>query len=325
MALGDGMIPSWALQVASTLRLADLLAAGPLSPDDLAGRTETHPDALGRFLRYLASLGVVSEMPDGRFDLTQAGSLLRSDVEGSLRQWFVMNGVIWRTFADAPLESLRTGQPAFNTVFGASVFEHAERDQEWGAAFDEAMVGATHTTARAVLDAYDLADARLVVDVGGGRGHLVRAILDRHPAARGIVFDLPQVAARARLEIEQAGLADRLQVVGGSFFETVPPGGDAYLLSWILHDWDDDRALVILRACRGAIGPGGRLLVIEACIPSGDVPHPGKPLDMVMLVAMGGRERTEVEYRELLAAAGFRLTRVVATASPMSVLEAIPV
>jgi SAM-dependent methyltransferase len=235
-----------------------------------------------------------------------------------------MNGAIWRVFADAPLESLGNGRPAFSSVFGTSFFEHAERDPLWGAAFDEAMTGATRSTAQAVLDAYDLADANVVVDVGGGRGHFLRAILERYPAARGIVFDLPHVADRARHEVASAGLLERLEVIGGSFFDAVPDGGDVYLLSWILHDWEDDRARAILRSCRDAIPPDGRLLVIEACIPPGNVPHPGKPLDMIMLVALGGRERTEAEYRELLASAGFRLARVIPTASAMSVIEAIP-
>lgn len=325
LQMGQGIMASWALHVAARLGVADLLAPGPQMIDDLALTTGAHSGALYRVLRFLGMLGVFTEVEPRRFSLTPLGDCLRTGKAGSLRSWFIMSGPIYRVFADAPLDSVLTGKPAFEKVLGASFFEYAARDLEWGEAFNSAMEGVGRQTAGAVVQAYDFSGIGRIVDVGGGHGTLLAAVLDAYPEMTGILFDLPRVAEGAADKIAKAGLAGRCEIVGGDFFESVPSGGDAYVLSWVIHDWEDERALSILQNCRRAIGDSGRLLLVEANIPVGNEPHFAKTVDMVMLVALGGQERTEAEYSDLMAAAGFKLSRVVATASPMTVFEGAPV
>jgi SAM-dependent methyltransferase len=325
LQMGEGIIASWALYVAARLGIADLMADGSQTTDDLARMTGAHPAALYRVLRFLGMLGVVTEVEPHRFGLTALGECLRTSAAGSLRSWFIMNGPIYRVFADAPLDSVLTGKPAFEKVLGAGFFEYAARDPEWGEAFNSAMEDVGRQTAHAVVEAYDFSGIGRIVDVGGGHGTLLTAILQAHPELTGVLFDLPRVTEGAASKIAEAGLAGRCEVVGGDFFESVPAGGDAYVLSWVIHDWDDDHALNILRNCRRAIRDSGRLLLVEANLPAGDEPHFAKQLDMAMLVALGGQERTETEYANLMTAAGFGLSRVLETASPMSVFECAPV
>ena len=277
-------------------------------------------------LQFLATIGVVTEGPPRRFGLTALGECLRSGVPGSLRAWFVMNGPIHRAFFDDPLASVKTGRPAFEGVFGTDFFGYAAENPEWGRTFDEAMTEVTGETATAVLAAYSFDGLRRIVDVGGGRGHLLAALLSAYPEATGVLFDLPHVVADTPDTISAAGLVDRCDVVAGDFFDSVPEGGDAYVLSWIIHDWDDEDATAILANCRRAMRDHGRLLLVEALRPtSGESGFDfATALDLVMLVALGGRERTESEYARLLADAGFTFMRVVPTASPMSVIEGTP-
>jgi SAM-dependent methyltransferase len=232
-----------------------------------------------------------------------------------MQAWAIMNSEgMYGAFADV-LHSVRTEEPAFERVFGRPLFDFLAGEPAQAEVFGRAMADFNRAATLAAVDSYDWTGARTVVDVGGGTGTLVRTLLRRHPELRGVLFDLPDVVAQA------PGLDGRLELAGGDFFDRVPAGGDVYVLSWVLHDWDDDAALRILRNCRSAIAPGGRLLVVETILPPGDEPHFGKVLDVAMLVLTGGRERTEEEYAALLDAAGFRLERVLPTPSPLSLLE----
>jgi hypothetical protein len=314
--LSTGYIVTKALAVAAQLNIADRLTAGPRTSDDLAAEANVHPRALYRVLRCLGAHGVLSETEPGRFELTPVGECLRDDAPGSMRAWAIMNSeVTFGAFADA-LHSVRTEEPAFERVFGVPLFEFLGEHPQEREVFARAMGDFNRAATLAAARTYDWSGLRRVVDVGGGSGTLIGDVLERHPEIGGVLFDLPEVAARV------AGNG-RLDVVGGDFFSGVPAGGDAYVLSWILHDWDDERALAILRNCRAAIAENGRLLIVETILPPGDEPHFGKVLDVAMLVITGGRERTESEYAGLLERAGFRLTRVLPTPTPMSVVEAI--
>ena len=313
---------SKALNAAAELGVADLLRQGPRENDELAAACGAHPPTLYRLLRALASVGVFTEEEGRRFALTPLAELLRSDVPGSMRALARMYGAEqYRAWGDL-VESVRTGGPAFDRVFGAPYFDYLGRSPEAGAVFNEAMTGWTTQVADAVVAAHDFAGAEKIVDVGGGHGLLLGTILRAHPAARGVLFDLPQVAAGARPLLEALGVAERCETAGGDFFAAVPDGGDVYLLAQILHDWDDERCRVILGTIHRAMRPDGTLLVVEQVLPPGDEPSFGKWLDLHMLVLLAGRERAEAEYRALLGGAGFELTRVVPTRSGASIVEA---
>jgi hypothetical protein len=313
---------SQAISVATELGIADLLSSGPRSVEDLASATGAHAPSLYRVLRLLASEGVFAETDDGRFDLTPMAEALRCDVPGSLRPAVLFNtgDTLWRSWGQLS-HAVRTGQPAFDHVHGMGFFEYHRRHPEEWRLFDQLMATQTAPVARAVAAAYDFSRARAVVDVGGGNGTLVMGLLEAHPHLRGIAFDQPEVAARAEQTINAAGLASRCQAVGGDFFAAVPAGGDAYLLKYILHDWDDERCVAILRACHRAMPADGRLLVIEFLIPPGNAPSYAKSQDVNMLTNLGGRERTEAEYGALFAAAGFALTKAIPIQGELHVIE----
>jgi hypothetical protein len=312
---------SQALYVAAKLGLADLLKDGPRPSDELAAATHSDPTALYRLLRALASVGVFAEDGGRRFALTPLAERLRSDLPDSQRSLAVMNGEeFYRAWGEL-LYSVQTGRPAFDKLFGRPVFDYLSQHPEQARVFDAAMVGVHGRETAAMLDVYDFAGIGTLADVGGGNGSLLAAVLRRHPRLRGILFDLPGVVQRARANLEAAGLAGRCHVVGGSFFEAVPGGADAYLMRHILHDWDDERAAAILRNVHRAAPDGARLLAVEGVVPPGNGPSFTKLLDLTMLVIPGGRERTEDEYRRLFAAGGFRLTRAVPTAAEVSVIE----
>jgi hypothetical protein len=316
---------SQAIHVAAKLGITDLLRDGPGTPAKLARATGTHERSLYRLLRALASVGIFAEDADGRFALTPLAECLRSDLPGSQHAAAVMNGEEhYRAWGDF-LYSVRTGQTAFEHVYGKPVFEYLAEHPEPAHIFDAAMTGIHGAETQAMLAAYDFAPYRTLVDVGGGNGSTLLGVLQRYPPLHGVLFDMPHVVARARANLEAAGVASRCRAVGGSFFEAVPPGGDAYLMRHIIHDWDDEKSLAILRQCRQAMTPAARLLIVESVIPPGNGPFFGKLLDLNMLAIPGGLERTEAEYRELFAAAGFRLARVVPTAMEVSVIEGEPV
>lgn len=324
LALGDELIHARALQIAAELRIADLLASRPRPCQDLAEHTETDPEALYRMMRLLASRGLFQETETGVFELTPMGDPLRSDHPASVRSVLALTGAVAPLVLGGAHHSLRTGEATFPQVTGDPIYAHMARHPEQGRLFDEAMRDLTRLVAPAVLDAYDFTGAPHIIDVGGGSGALISAILRREPAASGVVLEDPRVVDSALDEIREEGVADRCSAVGGDFFREVPAGGDLYLLKWVLHNWSDERATDILRNCRRAMREDSRLLIIESVLPSGDDAHPGKAMDLAMLVLLGGRERTEEQFGELLAGAGLRLERVVPTRSPHSVVEASP-
>lgn len=312
---------SQALYVAAKLGLADLLKDGSRTADDLAAATQAHPRSLYRLLRALASVGVFTEGDDGRFSLTAVADCLRRDVPGSQWALAVMAGEEHYAAYGELLHSIRTGTTGFEKVYGAPIFDFLSKRPEQARIFDRAMESVHGRETGAMIDAYDFAGVGVLADVGGGNGSVLTAVLKNYPAMRGLLYDLPGVAERARANIEAAGLADRCQVISGSFFESVPTAADAYLLRHIIHDWDDEKAAAILRNVHRAMGAGGKLLVIEIVVPPGNEPSFGKLMDLTMLVIPGGEERTAEEYRRLYEAAGFRLTRIVPTSTEVCVIE----
>jgi hypothetical protein len=311
-----------ALSVAAKLRIADAVAARPKSAAELAEESQTHAPSLYRVLRALASVGVFSEDADGRFRQTPLSEVLRSDVPGSMRAIADYCGAdwSWRPWGKL-LDSVRTGRTAFDDVFGEQAFEYLAKHPAESAVFNEGMTGFSMQASPAIAEAYDFSSFGTLVDVGGGHGHLLCTILKKYTGPRGIVFDSPHVVAGAVQRIAEAGLSERCQALGGDFFHSVP-SADAYLMKHIIHDWADDKATTILRNCRAAAKPGAKLLLVEIVIPPGNEPSPGKLLDLEMLVIASGKERTEAEYAALLDGAGWKLTRIVATKSPTSVIEA---
>ena len=316
---------SQALHVAAKLGIADLLADGPVDCEDLAAATDTHAPSLQRVLRALASVGVFTEVSPGSFALTPLAELLRTETPGSMRALAIMYAEEqYRAWGEL-LHSVRTGEMAFDHQFGMGYFEYLAQHPEADRVFNEAMTGWTHQLVGAVVDTYDFSPFKTIVDVGGGYGALLAAILRSNPGTRGVLFEQPHVVASAEEQLVAAGVADRCTFVSGDFFAAVPTGGDAYVLSQILHDWDDERCVVILGQCRRAMPDHGKLLVVELVLPEGDEPFLGKWLDLHMLVLLGSRERTAAEYDTLFRAAGFKLARVVPTPPGPSVVEAVPV
>lgn len=325
LELAQGAWVTQALYAAATLRFADHLADGPLSSDDVARRAGSDPGATFRVLRALASKGVFRLRRDGRFSLTPLGRALRWDDAGTMAPMIAMVGSAehWEHWGHL-VDAVRTGETAAEAVRGMPMFDYLETNPEYAARFNDAMTGVSKMAIAATVPAYDFTAHRRIVDVGGGHGALLAAVLRSAPAAEGVLFDLPSVAAGAGPVLSAAGVSERCTVTGGSFFEAVPDGGDAYLMKTIIHDWDDDKALAILRHVRSAITTGGRLLLFEMVLPEGAPPHPGLFLDLEMLVHAGGRERTADEYSSLLARAGFRQLGVIPTGGPMSIVEAVP-
>ena len=311
------------LHVAAELGLADRLAGGPRSAAELASELGAHADALGRVLRGLVAFGVFARRADGRYALTDLGACLRDDAPGSLR---AVARIFGHAYIQHPwgelLHTVMTGQTAFDHVFGMDSFAYLTAHPEMVATFNRALTTATP----AIVAAYDFSGPGLVVDVGGGSGGLLAGLLAANPATRGIVFDLPHSADAAAQTLAAAGVADRGRFEAGDFFAAVPPGADAYLLKLILHDWDDDRCGAILRACRRAVAPQGRVLIIERRLPDDDESGFEAVLaDINMLAATGGRERGEAAYRALLARADFALARAIPTASPFHIFEGTPI
>jgi O-methyltransferase domain/Dimerisation domain len=307
----NGYQVSQALHVAAALGIADLLADGPQSSDELAAACGAHPDSLYRLLRALASIGVLDAEPERRFALTAIGEELRSDVPGSEHAHAVFVGRDYHWNAWSQLEqSVRTGEPAFRSLYGMSVWEYRAERPEESAIFDRWMTANTETVNDVIAGTYDFSRFTRVVDVGGGRGSLLSAIVRAHPGVRGTLFDQAHVVAGVEI--------DGVEVVSGSFFETVPRGGDAYVLKWIIHDWDDDEAVAILRTCAAALDGDAQVLLIERDLTVPDASW----LDLQMLVMLGGRERTEEEYAALLRAADLEPARATPIGAGLSVFEA---
>lgn len=314
------------LYVAAKLGLADRLKDGPKSSNDLARLVGADARALYRFLRTLSSMGVFAEDEQGLFGLTPLADLLRSDVPDSVVRDVLLYGEAWWWEAYGQMfYSVQTGKTSFSHVHGVSFFEYLNGNPEAAAIFNNNMTGMTTAQIKAVVDVYDFAEAKTVVDVAGGHGALLSAILTVYPHARGILFDQPGVIEGAQNKLKSAGIEDRCILVGGDFFQSVPAGGDIYTLKDIIHDWDDERSVAILQSCRRAMASDARLLLIERLLQPGNAPHIAKTVDLTMLVITGGMERTENEYRALLQRSGYRLDRVIITSGDESVLEAIPV
>lgn len=317
----------WASKVvyaAAKLGLADHLAAAPQSAAELANATRTHAPSLHRLMRTLASLGILTEDDAQRFALTPLGAALRTGAPGSARSSVLtLSGPLFVGAFEQIMHSLETGGTGFEKAVGMPIFNYLGQHPEDASMFSETMVGFHSAEPAAVAAAYDFSAFGKVVDVGGATGNMLGAILARHARPRGVLFDMPHVVGDAPALLKERGVEQRVTIEAGDFFKTVPAGGDAYLLSHIIHDWNEEQCLTILGHCRKAMKPNGRLLIVEMVLPAGDTPHPGKMLDMVMLVVPGGQERTEAEYTPLLSKAGFRLTRVVPTESAVSIVEAV--
>ncbi|HEX7811036.1 MAG TPA: methyltransferase [Burkholderiales bacterium] len=315
-----------ALYAAAELDVAEALATAPKTSKDLAAQLGVHAPSLYRLLRALAASGIFREQEDGRFSNTPMSQLLRTNAPGSLRDLALLFGdeTSWRSW-EAIVDGIRTGQAPFEQVYGEKFFDYLQDHHDTAAMFDRAMASASSATNAAVVEAYDFSGLRMLMDVGGNLGAAACSILQAFPALRGVVFDLPHVAQRAREYIAARALSDRCEFTGGSFFEAVPRGADGYFMKHILHDWGDEECLAILKACRKAADADARLLICERIVPPGNEPSSAKLIDLHMLMTNhGGRERTEREYRELLAAAGFSLERVVATRTPWSLIVAVP-
>lgn len=312
------------IYVAARLKLADLLQDGPKSADELARATGSNERALYRLLRALASVGIFAEDGQHRFSLTPMAECLRSDVPGSLWSMALLRGGLQYEAWGHLLHSIQTGQSAFEKLHGMPIFDFFSKHPEQGNLFDAAMTGVHGRETAAMLEAYDFSGIGTLADIGGGNGSLLTAVLQRYPTLKGILFDLPGVIERARVNIEQAGLADRCRVLSGNFFEPVPISADAVLMRHIIHDWNDEQAVAILRNCRKSLGDHGKLLTIEGVVPTGNEPSISKFFDLAMMVLPGGMERTEHEYRQLYEAADFQVTRIVPTRTWVSVIEGEP-
>lgn len=311
--------------LAAKLDLAGLLKQGPRTADDLAAATKMHPGALYRTLRGLASLGVFAEQEGRKFVNTPASEALLDGVPGSQRAMAIMTGEehykAWGEF----LYSVQTGKPGFDKVYGTRPFDYLSKHPEQGANFDAAMTSVHGRETPAMIAAYDFHGVGTLCDIGGGNGSLIIATLLKHPAIQGILYDLAPVIERSQKHVDAAGLTSRCRCLTGNFFKSVPPGADTYLMRHIIHDWNDEECVTILKNVRKVIPANGRLMVLESVIPPGNDSMFGKLLDLNMLVIPGGMERTEAEYRALFAATGFRLSRIVPTTTEVSIIEGLPV
>jgi hypothetical protein len=324
ISLSLGYVMGQAMRAAAQLGVADELAAGPRSVDELAAATGTHAPSLRRLLRTLSSGGFFSADGDGRLTLTSLGTTLRRDVPGSVRDAVIWVGdpIHYATCGDLA-ETVTTGHPAFDRLYGRPYFELFADDEPTRRMWDDGMACFSGIENGPIAQAYPFPAGSCVVDVGGGQGGLLAAVLATDPTLRGVLFDLPDVVAAPRA-LADAGMLDRCRTVGGDFFQSVPPGGDVYVLKRVLHDWDDPTCVDLLRRCREVVPTDGRLLAIEAVIPPDDEPHPAKIVDLIMMGILAGRERTEAEFAELLAAAGFTIAGVIPTHSMLSIVDARP-
>jgi hypothetical protein len=329
MSLVRGFQVTQCLYAAASLGVADLLAAGPKSSAELAAATESHAPSMCRLLRALTAFGVFDEVQPDRFALTPLGDCLREDSPDSVRPLVLMFGGdnFWRTWGDLPF-SIRTGQTAFSHVFGTPhPFEYYAEHREVETVVNAGMATMAAMSSKGVIQAFDFSSVSTVVDVGAGRGMLLSSILRAYPRLQGILFDLPHVVQAALPLLEEAGVSDRCQVVSGDMFRAVPAGGDCYLLSRVIHDWNDGAAIAILSVSRTAMPAGARILLVERVLPDkagqSAIDQARFLSDLNMLVRHGGRERTEDEHSKLLGAAGLKFTRVIPTSADVSLVEGV--
>ncbi|MBA3832030.1 MAG: helix-turn-helix domain-containing protein [Chthoniobacterales bacterium] len=317
-----GALMQRSLCVATKLGVPDLLAAQPQTAADLATQTGANEPSLYRLLRTLASAGIFSETHDHRFELTPISQLLRRDVPGSMRDLAVMfaEDWQWRNWGEL-MHCVMTGNAAQHKLYGMDSFAYFTAQPALGAVFNRAMTGLSAAVAPAIAEAYDFSRTSTVVEVAGGHGLLLAAILKRNPKMRGILFDLPDVLVGCGELLDREGVRDRVELAAGDFFQSVTPGADLYTMKHIIHDWDDAKSLQILRNIRAAMKPDGRVLTIEMVVPEGNEPSPSKILDLQMMIMEGGKERTAGEYEALYELAGLGLTRILPTMSPFSLIE----
>lgn len=320
-----GAVKAQALGVAAEVGIADALGDEARSAAWVAQCTGSDAGAIYRLLRMLAGLGIFRQLPDGTFANSQASALLRSGAPMPLRdtaRW-LLGPAAWKALGGL-LGSVRTGRPAFAEVHGKSPFDYVRENPEAGKVFHAMFTGFNKLMTPALAGAWDFSGVRQVADIGGGHGSMLTAILERNPGVTGILFDRPEVVFEAKQHIEAAGVTERIQLVGGDFFDAVPSGADAYLLKYVLHDWQDQDAVRILRNCRRALAAEGRILIIEQVLSDGPEGNFGRIEDIEMLAMTGGKERTDAEWRELLESASLRVGRLVPTPSPYSIIEALP-
>jgi DNA-binding HxlR family transcriptional regulator len=331
MALLNGALAARLVHAAAEFKIADCLANGARDAESLARDTGTHPPSLRRLLRALAAIGILHETNDRRYALTPLGGTLRTGVPGSMRAWalLVFSDDLGRAW-DALPHAVRTGENAYRHIFGVDYWTRLVSRPEAARLFDEAMQSLTQGVGGFLITHYPFGNYNWIVDVAGGNGSLLLPVLQRHPAMRGTIFDLPHVADAARAQIAAAGLADRCEAIGGDMFVSVPRGADAYVLKGVIHDWDDTKAVAILRVCRASMSDTSRLLLISRVVPERidpqDASAPGHFIqDMQMWLNVNGSERTEQEFRDLLAQASLRLSRIVSVPGSSKVIEVDPI
>lgn len=332
LGLATAYQASQALIVAVKLGIPEVLGKGAMTSAEIARETGSRPDALRRLLRALAAFDVVRDIGTGEFELTAVGHCLRADAPNSVRPLVLMFGseTFWQTSASLA-ECVRTGKNAFQLLHGMeTIFAYLEKHKDLARIFDDAMTSRSSITGQVVAEAYDFGGVGRVIDVAGGRGKMLASILKAHPRLRGTLFDLPRVVENASMFLVAEGVADRCEIVSGDMFASVPPLGDLYLLSRVIHDWDDQRAIEILRTCRRAMGPKGKLLILDRVMPERMEPGPLAQshvlLDLTMMMwTGGGRERTMKQFEALAGAAGLRLERVIPLRIPDSLIETTPV
>ena len=319
-----GYMATQAISVAAKLGIADLVADAPRTAEELADKTGAHALSLVRLMQMLSSIGVFEEDAAGRFRNTALGETLRSDHPSSFRGTAIMNGTLlfWKPWADLH-ETIMSGQTAFDRVFGATFFDYLTAHADDAAIFNAGMTASSSQASSAFLTAYDFSRFERIVDIGGGHGLLLNAILLANPQSRGVLFDQPPVVAAATI-VRSGPVAQRCEIIGGDFFRTVPEGGDLYVMKQIIHDWNDEDALKILKSCRRAMTRKGKLLLLEQVLKPVNEPDLGKFFDVHMMVLVNGRERTESDFRALLRGADLSLTRIIPTPVPWQIIECEP-
>jgi hypothetical protein len=322
----ENVVPSWALSEAlfltAKLRIADAIGDDSTELDIIAEKTRTNRDSLRRLLNALAAHGIFKRDGVDLYGPTPLSNPLRSDTADSQRAYIALGQLLIHDAWTSLESTLQHGRPAFDLQFGSPLFEYLRRHSDLAVAFAEGMTCTTRRIERSLVAASPFGNFEFVIDIGGSYGSLLRMLLAQQPGARGIVFDRPEIADDAARRWAHDPDPGRLQAVGGNFFDSVPQGGDLYLLKQILHDWPDDKCAIILRNVRKAVRPRGRVAIVEMILPEQCTPHPGWLQDLLMMTMTGGRERTAAEYNQLLADAGFDLGEVFHPSSPLSVIEA---
>ncbi len=323
MQIAGGCILTQAVYVAAKLGIADLLKEKPESVAELARKTNTHERALYRVLRALVSVGVFTETEPQVFALNPPADLLRTDAPGSMRDAAIFIGERWHwDVYGEMLYSVQTGKVAWEHVHGQEAFPYLQQNPDQYEIFNRAMTSLSTNALPAIVEAYDFNGVAKLADIAGGHGMLLAGFLRSNPQLKGLLFDLPEVIEGAPALLEKEGVTERVELATGDFFESVPAGPDAYIMKFIIHDWDDERAIRILKNIHRASPANGRVLLVEMVVPEDNGPHFSKIQDLEMLVSPGGVERTKKEYRELLAQAGFELKQIIPTKSPLSIIEA---